>query len=430
MRFTYITPFGSVGLSHFGPFLPLARELERRGHEVLFVSCDRPAPVERMGFRCRSQAEFGLPEERLDLVSAERWLDGSWDDALAQLPGDRFLVDATVDFLCLSLARLGRPSARFHITLPLGERARGWSPLGSRRQIRARGPATRLAIAMQWARLSWGWRWRELRIALAARWRGRPLRHSPFGLARALATAAGRRRNFVRFRAERPGFPWPEIVACDESLALGYSRPKLRLYLGDQLVDWGELATVPPALATLGQDRPLAYCSFGSNSGVWESMGPQLDRLRQVARAMPAWDFVVAAAERWRRDQEPGNLTWLSFAPQVELLRRATIFVTHGGMSSVREGRRLGVPMLVLPQAYDQFGNAARVEALELGQCMSSAATVGEWRAALERWAGRSRGDEERGRRAEVQAQTALQSVADFLETDPWPANESVAEPS
>lgn len=86
--------------------------------------------------------------------------------------------------------------------------------------------------------------------------------------------------------------------------------------------------------------------------------------------------------------------------------------------------------MLVLPQAYDQFGNAARVEALELGQCMSSAATVGEWRAALERWAGRSRGDEERGRRAEVQAQTALQSVADFLETDPWPANESVAEPS
>ena len=40
--------------------------------------------------------------------------------------------------------------------------------------------------------------------------------------------------------------------------------------------------------------------------------------------------------------------------PQLTVLRRASLFVTHGGMNSVNEALYYGVPMIVIPFGLDQ----------------------------------------------------------------------------
>ena len=50
----------------------------------------------------------------------------------------------------------------------------------------------------------------------------------------------------------------------------------------------------------------------------------------------------------------PDNVLILSFAPQIELLKRARVFVTHCGMNSSSEAIHYGVPMVGIPIKADQ----------------------------------------------------------------------------
>ena len=65
----------------------------------------------------------------------------------------------------------------------------------------------------------------------------------------------------------------------------------------------------------------------------------------------------------------PANVLARRFVPQPEVLARAALFVTHGGMNSVNEAMYAGVPMLVVPQGADQPLVARRV--VELGAGLS-----------------------------------------------------------
>ena len=51
----------------------------------------------------------------------------------------------------------------------------------------------------------------------------------------------------------------------------------------------------------------------------------------------------------------PAHVRVVRGAPQLAVLGRAGGFVTHGGMNSVHESLLAGVPMVVVPQAVDQF---------------------------------------------------------------------------
>ena len=54
-------------------------------------------------------------------------------------------------------------------------------------------------------------------------------------------------------------------------------------------------------------------------------------------------------------------------APQLELLRKASLMLNGGGLNSIKECLYFGVPMLVFPCTNDQPGNAARVRHHRLG---------------------------------------------------------------
>lgn len=58
----------------------------------------------------------------------------------------------------------------------------------------------------------------------------------------------------------------------------------------------------------------------------------------------------------------PENVIAVQHAPQLDLLKRAKMMITHGGASSVKECLYSGVPMIVIPTPVEDLqGNAARV---------------------------------------------------------------------
>jgi len=77
----------------------------------------------------------------------------------------------------------------------------------------------------------------------------------------------------------------------------------------------------------------------------------------------PELQGVVTVGNHLKPDEFncPENVFIASVAPQVEVLKRASLMVSHGGVTGVKESAFMGVPMLLIPLSYDEFGNAARV---------------------------------------------------------------------
>ncbi|TVQ10576.1 MAG: glycosyl transferase family 1 [Leptolyngbya sp. DLM2.Bin27] len=57
----------------------------------------------------------------------------------------------------------------------------------------------------------------------------------------------------------------------------------------------------------------------------------------------------------------PGNPLVVGYAPQLELLQRASLTITHAGLNTVLESLGNGVPLVAIPIANDQPGVAARI---------------------------------------------------------------------
>ncbi|MCU0544201.1 MAG: glycosyltransferase [Oscillatoriaceae cyanobacterium Prado104] len=66
-----------------------------------------------------------------------------------------------------------------------------------------------------------------------------------------------------------------------------------------------------------------------------------------------------------------GNPIVVGLAPQLELLQKATITITHAGMNTTLESLRNGVPMVAIPMANDQPGVAARIAYTGVGELIS-----------------------------------------------------------
>ena len=64
----------------------------------------------------------------------------------------------------------------------------------------------------------------------------------------------------------------------------------------------------------------------------------------------------------------PENTVLLASAPQIELLKRASLFVTHCGMGSSSEAVHYAVPVICVPMQIDQPLNARRLAELRLGK--------------------------------------------------------------
>ena len=92
----------------------------------------------------------------------------------------------------------------------------------------------------------------------------------------------------------------------------------------------------------------------------------------------------------------PATVLWQSWLPFHALLPHVALLVHHGGIGTTAEALRAGIAQLVVPLAFDQFDNGARVRALGAGDSFLKArvkpgAMVNKLRRLLESQAVRTR---------------------------------------
>ncbi|OLL76088.1 putative glycosyl transferase [Pseudonocardia sp. Ae168_Ps1] len=83
------------------------------------------------------------------------------------------------------------------------------------------------------------------------------------------------------------------------------------------------------------------------------------------------WATVLATGphvDRADLGEIPGDVVVREWVPQLAVLAQASAFVTHAGMGGCSEGLWHGVPMVAVPQAVDQFGNADVIAGLGVGE--------------------------------------------------------------
>ena len=106
--------------------------------------------------------------------------------------------------------------------------------------------------------------------------------------------------------------------------------------------------------------RPLVYVSFGT------SYTDLPDVYAQIVRELGADYRLVLSTGK----VDPAEFVGLDAArvqPQLDVLAHADVFITHAGMGGTVESLWFGVPTVGVPQAVDQFTNAAQLEAIGAG---------------------------------------------------------------
>ena len=135
--------------------------------------------------------------------------------------------------------------------------------------------------------------------------------------------------------------------------------------------------------------QPMIYISLGTINN------DKLDFYRQcfAAFADHPGQFILSAGKRTdlkALGEIPANFIVRDFVPQLEILERTDVFITHGGMNSVSEGLWYGVPLVAIPQQVEQAVVARAVREHGAGLALGTqppfgVVTAGELRAAVDR---------------------------------------------
>lgn len=124
----------------------------------------------------------------------------------------------------------------------------------------------------------------------------------------------------------------------------------------------GGLREAVPPIVHERPARRLAVVSYGT------VFARRAAELTAVIRSFRGTDWLVVLATGavpvGALGRLPGNVFASRSIPQADLVRRADVLVTHGGMNSVLEAASAGVPMLLAPRSREQSRTAARLIAL------------------------------------------------------------------
>lgn len=107
--------------------------------------------------------------------------------------------------------------------------------------------------------------------------------------------------------------------------------------------------------------KPLVYASLGT---IVNGLDHLYRVILEAAGKFPEIQTVLSVGTNINPDvlgPIPENAIVVSEAPQIELLKRASLCITHAGLNTTLESLAQGVPMVAIPIGYDQPGVAARI---------------------------------------------------------------------
>jgi zeaxanthin glucosyltransferase len=117
--------------------------------------------------------------------------------------------------------------------------------------------------------------------------------------------------------------------------------------------------------------EPLIYASMGT------ILNGRVDAFRAIVAALTKHkdlQLVLSVGDQVDPEQigpVPNNAIIVKRAPQLELLKQTAACITHAGLNTVLESLAQGVPQVAIPVTYDQPGVAARIVNKQTGVATS-----------------------------------------------------------
>lgn len=345
-----------TGTGHLNPLIALGRELTRRGHRVTVF--EKPKIADRV---CQANLEFvSVPGDwsaQRVMASARQW--NLWPE-IAML---RFNVHRVIRDIESYLSELPAVITRSGVNaLLVNEIALTGPTLAEQLHLPYILISTSLPHSFGWRAYPWftGYRYVRspvhlLEMALldvsALRIRG-PIRR-----------AVDRHRKSVNLQPvrglQRMYPPLAHITQFPKYLDGSRARLSPSFHYTGPFISREARMPVEFPYHRL-DDRPLIYASLGTT----RSIQPRVFRV--IAEACASLDVQLVLSLGGRLNSAdfaglPGKPLIARFTPQLELLERAALVITHCGANSVLEALMEGKPVVAIPLAYDQPAIAARL---------------------------------------------------------------------
>jgi MGT family glycosyltransferase len=107
--------------------------------------------------------------------------------------------------------------------------------------------------------------------------------------------------------------------------------------------------------------EPLIYASMGT---LQNGLEPIFSTIAEAVGERPGMQLVMSIGTALNAEQVqslPANAIVVNYAPQLELLKRSALCITHAGLNTALESLTQGVPMVAIPVTNDQPGVAERI---------------------------------------------------------------------
>jgi zeaxanthin glucosyltransferase len=413
MRRIGILSFSSPG--HYYPLTALGRRLQSRGHEVVYFQvADLEPPIRTAGLEFRQIGEEDFPPGALR----------ARDEELGQLKGlaalrcglrgikrksmmlfrdaPAAIRDVGVDSLIIDQIELAGGTVAEHLGLPFVSVAAAL-PINFDPSVPP--------VNFPWSH----------RTGVVARLRNRVGNAATEWIFSGILRTINRQRRAWELPSAR------DVNALFSGLAQVSQLPAALELPGRRLPPhfhhtgpWTDAAGRTPVdfpWACLDPDRPLVYASMGTlQNGV-------LRTFRVIAEACAGLDLQLVISLGGGQDPAllgdlPGDPVVVGYAPQLELIRLSALTISHGGLNTALESLAQGVPLVVLPVAYDQPGVGARVEWSGVGRSIPiGQLTVDRLRDAVRTVLGDPAYRERAGQlRTSIEVADGLNRAADLIE--------------
>ena len=358
--------------SDLNPTFALARKLLNRGHHVHYLCIpDTETRIRSQGFdftsifsrafpegtlakQSESEAQgkrYGLAEFRDRLQgTCELLRKGELDRATRHLQPDLLLTSSGTPWVGIAACRTGIPVISFSSILISVEDSA--VPPFKTNLIPKHTLLSRLRTWFEWRKLFFH------RRLYSGDW-------DISGDLKKLARHFGYPISKIDFRVETwPRLLLPELVFFPEQLDFPRSRKPEGAFFIEASVDIERRDSDFP-WDRVDEDKPLVYCTLGSLLPFkFPARASWFFQMFMDAMAQrPSLQGVVTVGNYLKAEEFncPDNVFIASVAPQVEVLKRASLMISHAGVTGVKESAFMGVPMLLMPVSYDEFGNAARI---------------------------------------------------------------------